>query len=370
MRRQRAKLCIGLVIGGALALAGCSSAASSSAPTTLARGEGALAQGLGQKAARSSAKGAPTAGAPAASATVGETAVTLAPLIVRTGDVTLGVRRPNVVKTFDRVASIALALGGFVQSSTTGVSPTVTPPQPQPVESSTASSSAMATGASLVVRVPTNQFAALGKQVAALGHVRSETLTGKDVTGQSINLQARITNLESEQDALRALMARTGSIPDILQVQNELFSVEGQIEQLTGDELAPRQGHLRHLVGRDPAVPQPLQAGVESAPGRGDARFQSRWPQPGRRAAGFRARDRLGVPDPAARVSRRRGLVAQATARAAPCPHDDSNPGELTQRFGSRRISLVKRRISAALAARTLGSSRASKRACSRWSRR
>ncbi|MGO9197743.1 MAG: DUF4349 domain-containing protein [Acidimicrobiales bacterium] len=236
MRRQRAKLCIGLVIGGALALAGCSSAASSSAPTTLARGEGALAQGLGQKAARSSAKGAPTAGAPAASATVGETAVTLAPLIVRTGDVTLGVRRPNVVKTFDRVASIALALGGFVQSSTTGVSPTVTPPQPQPVESSTASSSAMATGASLVVRVPTNQFAALGKQVAALGHVRSETLTGKDVTGQSINLQARITNLESEQDALRALMARTGSIPDILQVQNELFSVEGQIEQLTGDE--------------------------------------------------------------------------------------------------------------------------------------
>ncbi|MGO9558128.1 MAG: DUF4349 domain-containing protein [Acidimicrobiales bacterium] len=213
MQRRHVRLGIGLAIGAALVLGGCSGS-SSSPPTTT---PGAL-QALAPSAAAPSRAGlsAPTkVGGGGQSATIGETAVTIAPLIVRSGSVTLGVPKDDVVSSFNKVSSIALTLGGFVSSSATGVG---------------------SSGASLVVRVPTEEFASLTKQVSSIGHVRSETVTGHDVTGESINLEARITNLDSEQNALRALMARTGSIPNILEVQNELFSVESEIEQLTADE--------------------------------------------------------------------------------------------------------------------------------------
>ncbi|MHB8435490.1 MAG: DUF4349 domain-containing protein, partial [Acidimicrobiales bacterium] len=59
---------------------------------------------------------------------------------------------------------------------------------------------------------------------------------GHGVTSGRCLGRSGITNLNSEESALRALMTRTGSIPNILQVQNELFTVEGEIETLTADE--------------------------------------------------------------------------------------------------------------------------------------
>ncbi|MHB8245415.1 MAG: DUF4349 domain-containing protein [Acidimicrobiales bacterium] len=115
---------------------------------------------------------------------------TLAPLIVRTGSITLGVARDRVVSTFNRVSALAIALGGFVQSSTSGS------PQPVPL---TANTPAIVREASLVVRVPTRKFGLLDKEVATLGRVQSESLVGTDVTGESINLKARIQTSQGER---------------------------------------------------------------------------------------------------------------------------------------------------------------------------
>ena len=213
MQQRHVKLGMGLAIGGALILGGCAGSGSSTPPTTSGVLHPLAPSGAASRASLSAPAKAGTAGGQ--SATVGETAVTITPLIVRSGSVTIGVPKADAVSSFNKVSSIALSLGGFVSSSATGVG---------------------TSGALLVVRVPTDEFASLTKQVSSVGHVRNETVTGRDVTGESINLQARITNLDSEQNALRALMARTGSIPNILEVQNELFSVESEIEQLTADE--------------------------------------------------------------------------------------------------------------------------------------
>ena len=119
---------------------------------------------------------------------------------------TLNVTSGHLVQIFDRVSSAADSLGGFVASS-----------------SSTAAGALK--GASLVVRVPSNDFGALVTRVDSFAKVESQSENGEDVTGESINLAARITNLKSEEGALRALIARAGSIPSILAVQDQLFGV-------------------------------------------------------------------------------------------------------------------------------------------------
>jgi hypothetical protein len=118
------------------------------------------------------------------------------------------------MRTFNEVSAQVVGMGGFVSSSSTSGS----------------------TLASLVLRVPSDNFSRLVTEVSGDGHAVAEQLNGQDVTGESINLRARIINLTTEEASLRSLMTRAGSIPAILAVQDQLFSVEGEIEQLTAQE--------------------------------------------------------------------------------------------------------------------------------------
>ncbi len=138
-----------------------------------------------------------------------------APAIIRTGSIALSVRKGDLVAAFEAVTSDAESDGGFV------------------ADSSSALQDKQAPMASLVVRVPSASLPRLIDAVSTLGKVESQQLHGQDVTGQLVNLTARITNLQAEQLALRDLVERAGSIPNILEVQNELFSVESEIEQLS-----------------------------------------------------------------------------------------------------------------------------------------
>ncbi|HEV8065159.1 MAG TPA: DUF4349 domain-containing protein, partial [Acidimicrobiales bacterium] len=149
--------------------------------------------------------------------TVGEVVTTPQALIVRTGSVTLGVSAKHVVDVFDDISTDVDNLGGYVQSS-----------------SSTSANDAG--GASLVVRVPSARFGSLVTELDSLGRVEGQSENGNDVTGESIDLQAQLENLKSEEAALRALVAKATSVSAILEVQNQLFGVEGDIQQLTAQE--------------------------------------------------------------------------------------------------------------------------------------
>jgi hypothetical protein len=63
--------------------------------------------------------------------------------------------------------------------------------------------------------------------------VVSEQTEAVEVTGQVIDLEARIRNLRASETALQTIAAQTTRISDVLEVQAQLTNVRGQIEQLS-----------------------------------------------------------------------------------------------------------------------------------------
>jgi Domain of unknown function (DUF4349) len=62
--------------------------------------------------------------------------------------------------------------------------------------------------------------------------VVTEQTNSVEVTGQLVDLEARIANLRASEKAFQAIAERATKIADILEVQNQLTGVRGQIEQL------------------------------------------------------------------------------------------------------------------------------------------
>ena len=66
--------------------------------------------------------------------------------------------------------------------------------------------------------------------------VLSEQSKTDDVTGQVVDLGARIKNLQATEQALQAIMNRATQIKDVLDVQTQLTDVRGQIEELQAQQ--------------------------------------------------------------------------------------------------------------------------------------
>jgi hypothetical protein len=87
---------------------------------------------------------------------------------------------------------------------------------------------------SLVLQVPQPSFSDLLNHVEQVGKVTSESSTSTDVTGQYIDLQARISALEASRQQYLTILSKATSIGDILSVQSQLDTIQSQIEQLQG----------------------------------------------------------------------------------------------------------------------------------------
>jgi hypothetical protein len=91
--------------------------------------------------------------------------------------------------------------------------------------------------ASVTYRIPAAQWDAALVALRALGQkVLAEQTQTQDVTGDVIDLGARITNLQATEAALQGIMARATKIADVLAVQEQLTDVRGQIEQLQAEK--------------------------------------------------------------------------------------------------------------------------------------
>ncbi|HXR27455.1 MAG TPA: DUF4349 domain-containing protein [Candidatus Baltobacteraceae bacterium] len=141
-------------------------------------------------------------------------------LVVKTG--TLDLQVTDVDAAVVRARTLVSGFGGYVsgsQQSTKG---------DQPV-------------ASITYRIPADQWDAALDALRGLGtKVLSENTDATEVTGQVIDLGARIQNLRVTETALQGIMAKATKISDILDVQSQLTSVQGQIEELTTE-----QAHLQ-----------------------------------------------------------------------------------------------------------------------------
>jgi hypothetical protein len=131
--------------------------------------------------------------------------------IIKTGEVTLEVT--NVGETLGLVRAMVVELGGYVGGSQAGT---------------------LDERATLTIRIPAASFEdALARLHGMDADLVAEATREQDVTGQVVDLAARIDNLEASEASYRELVARAERVEDILAVQSRLDQVRGEIEQLT-----------------------------------------------------------------------------------------------------------------------------------------
>ena len=138
--------------------------------------------------------------------------------IIRTGSMDLEVKDvPAAVRT---ARDAIVALGGYVGASTT-------------------SNQGDQPSAEITYRIPADRWESALDALRSLNgqttKVVAEHTEAVEVTGQIVDLEARIRNLEASEVALQDIAAKTTKVSDVLEVQARLTEVRGQIEQLTAE---------------------------------------------------------------------------------------------------------------------------------------
>ncbi len=171
--------------------------------------------------------------------------------------------------------------------------------------------------ASVTYRVPVAHF---GEAVDALrgeaDRVVREATQSIEVTGQVMDLDARIANLRASEAALVEIMDRAGRIEDVLAVQMRLEEVRGQIEQLEA-----QRAHLADQAALSTLGGELVHAGRRG--GRGPGGLGPR--QRGRCRPGADRRCPPGIGRPRHLVRRRRPAPRHPAA-AGPAPAHPYHP--------------------------------------------
>jgi hypothetical protein len=136
--------------------------------------------------------------------------------IIKNGTIDLYVSTgADLRQAFTRLTALGTTDGGFVASSSmqSGLHPTAT----------------------ITLRVPVATAPAAMKTIGGghFGLVTATSLTGRDVTGEVVEVNVEITNLTSEEKAVRVLLDKAGSVRNILTIQQELFQLQGEVQELT-----------------------------------------------------------------------------------------------------------------------------------------
>ncbi len=138
--------------------------------------------------------------------------------IEQTGTLGLTVGHGELGRAMTRLTGLAGAYGGFVANSQT-------------------QSGADAGGApngTVTLQVPVDNFATVLKAAQAVGKTSSLTTKANDVTGQYVDLQARVAALEASRQQYLTIMTKATTVGDVLAVQSQLDTIQFQIEQLQG----------------------------------------------------------------------------------------------------------------------------------------
>jgi hypothetical protein len=144
-------------------------------------------------------------------------------MIIRTGELSLEVEETE--KAMEEARALVQGIGGFVADSRMW--------RDRPLDEDTQPRGWMS------VRVPAARFdeVVAGLKELAL-EVRQEVASGRDVTEEFVDLEARLKNLTAVEEELRELLAevraKTGKAEDIMSVYRELTRIREEVERLTG----------------------------------------------------------------------------------------------------------------------------------------
>jgi len=136
-------------------------------------------------------------------------------MIIRTG--TMSIENDSFDETELKAKEIAKNLGGFITNSTAQVN-----------------QSGKKQG-TLTIRVQADKYDALLAELAKTGKVMSQNITGRDVTEEYVDAEARLkTQRELETRLLQLLAEKTANLTAVVEVEQKLANVRENIEKTEG----------------------------------------------------------------------------------------------------------------------------------------
>jgi hypothetical protein len=128
-------------------------------------------------------------------------------------------------KTMDFITNLANSMQGYVVSSN--------------LYKTTSSDGTEHPAATITIRVPAasmnSAMSQIKGQVKDPGtDIRSENISGQDVTKEYTDLQSQLTNLQQAEKQLQSIMDSATKVDDVLNVFNQLTSIQSQIQVLQG----------------------------------------------------------------------------------------------------------------------------------------
>jgi hypothetical protein len=142
--------------------------------------------------------------------------------VIRNATLQLSHGRPAEIT--EQASALARSAGGYVLDGTT----------------QTAAGSVLSS--MVVLRVPEPAFEQTLEHVRKLATLREESITGQDVTDEFVDTEARLRALRKLELRLMGLLEQSAKLNDLLQVEQEVARVNGEIERF--------EGRLRYLRER------------------------------------------------------------------------------------------------------------------------
>jgi hypothetical protein len=152
-------------------------------------------------------------------ATTGQTGqgtVPDSPKLIKTAEMTIEVGKGEFESKFEAAKNVAVKFGGHVTNS-------VTSRQQGQMISGT-----------VTIRVPTKQFDTAIAALKTIGQVDNLSVKAEDVGQEYVDLQSRLKNYQAQEAQLLAIMTKAQTVAETLQVEEQLTSVQGEIEVIKG----------------------------------------------------------------------------------------------------------------------------------------
>lgn len=84
--------------------------------------------------------------------------------------------------------------------------------------------------ANITYRIPAEGYAAFVQSAGSAGNLISRNESSNDVTSQYVDIESRLKSLRTQEERLLALMEESGSLEELLMVQDQLTDVQYEIE--------------------------------------------------------------------------------------------------------------------------------------------
>ncbi|MFK4834445.1 DUF4349 domain-containing protein [Microbacterium sp. ZW T2_14] len=130
------------------------------------------------------------------------------------------------------IGNSAVAHGGYVESMSIGSNGTVYPVAPSDggVVYDTMPYPSPTDGAWITVRVPADQLSDVVSELDDVGEVTATNLSRQDVTGQTVDLEARIDAAQASVDRLTELMGQAQNVADLIAAEAALSERQALLE--------------------------------------------------------------------------------------------------------------------------------------------